>query len=145
MFNSNKKPVVATYDSEAEKVVTLIGEGAICDGQFSAKDSTRIDGTINGGVVINGTLILGQSGKILGNVKAQNVFAAGEINGNIDAGAGKVEISDTGKIIGDITTKSIVIDENALFQGSCNMTGDKTSAEAAKERAVDVISDKNEK
>jgi cytoskeletal protein CcmA (bactofilin family) len=135
MFNNNKKAVV-TYDSEAEKVVTLIGTGAVCDGPFSAKDSTRIDGTINGAVRIDGSLIVGQTGKITGNVKAQNVFLAGEIAGNIDAGAGKVEVSDTGKIIGDITTRSIVIDENAVFQGNCTMTVDRSSAESAKERAA---------
>ena len=83
MFNNNKKAVV-TYDSEAEKVVTLIGTGAVCDGPFSAKDSTRIDGTINGAVRIDGSLIVGQTGKITGNVQAQNVFLAGEIAGNID-------------------------------------------------------------
>ena len=58
MFNNSKKAVV-TYDSEAEKVVTLIGTGAVCDGPFSAKDSTRIDGTINGAVRIDGSLIVG--------------------------------------------------------------------------------------
>ena len=109
MFNNKK---VVTYDSEAEKVVTLIGTGAVCDGPFSSKDSTRVDGTINGAVRIDGSLIIGQTGKINGNIKAQNVFLAGEVTGNVDAGAGKVEISDTGKIVGDITTHSIVIDEN---------------------------------
>ena len=133
MFNNKK---VVTYDSEAEKVVTLIGSGAVCDGPFSSKDSTRVDGTINGAVRIDGSLIIGQTGKITGNIKAQNVFLAGEVTGNIDAGAGKVEISDTGKIVGDITTRSIVIDENAVFQGNCSMTADKASALFAKERAV---------
>ncbi|MBP7349225.1 MAG: polymer-forming cytoskeletal protein [Butyrivibrio sp.] len=133
MFNNKK---VVTYDSEAEKVVTLIGSGAVCDGPFSSKDSTRVDGTINGAVRIDGSLIIGQTGKITGNIKAQNVFLAGEVTGNIDAGAGKVEISDTGKIVGDITTRSIVIDENAVFQGNCTMTADKSSAISAKERAV---------
>ena len=93
MFNNKK---VITYDSEAEKVVTLIGTGAVCDGPFSSKDSTRVDGTINGAVRIDGSLIIGQTGKINGNIKAQNVFLAGEVTGNVDAGAGKVEISDTG-------------------------------------------------
>ncbi len=136
IFNSNKSSLATSYDAEAEKIVTLIGAGAVCDGPFSAKDSTRIDGTINGAVRIEGSLIVGQNGKIIGNVKAQNVFLAGEIQGNIDAAAGKVEISDTGKLTGDVTTRSIVIDENALFQGACTMTVDRPSAEDAKERAT---------
>ena len=76
MFNNKK---VITYDSEAEKVVTLIGTGAVCDGPFSSKDSTRVDGTINGAVRIDGSLIIGQTGKINGNIKAQNVVLLGAL------------------------------------------------------------------
>lgn len=138
MFNSNKqKPLpISTYEEEAQKVVTLIGSGATCDGAFSARDTTRIDGTINGPVHIEGSLIIGQNGKINGDVTAQNVFLAGEINGNVDCNLGKLEVSDSGKMIGDVITKSIVIDENAIFQGKCTMTTDVNSAATAKERAV---------
>ena len=45
-------------------------------------------------------------------------------------------VSDTGKLIGDLTAKTLVIDENALFQGQCTMSNEKTSAETAKERAA---------
>ena len=66
-----------------------------------------------------------------------NVYVAGEVTGNISAPQGKVEISDTGKVIGDVACKGIIIDENAVFQGQCDMTGiEKNSAEIAKERAA---------
>ncbi len=66
-----------------------------------------------------------------------NAYIAGEINGNLAAPQGKVEISDTGKVIGDITCKGIIIDENAVFHGKCEMTNlDKNSAAIAKERMV---------
>lgn len=133
MFN---KPKQVSYDATAEQIVSIIGTGAVIDGPLTTKDSTRIDGTVNGNVTISGSLIIGQDGKINGTVSALNIFNAGEINGNASAVGGKVEISDTGKILGDITAKSLVIDENAVFQGSCTMTGEKSSAETAKERAV---------
>ncbi len=141
MFNSSKQktPPISTYEDEAQKVVTLIGAGATCDGAFSARDTTRIDGTINGPVHIEGSLIVGQSGKVNGDVTAQNVFLAGEITGNIDCNSGKLEVSDSGKFVGDVTTKSIVIDENAIFQGRCTMTTDINSATQAKERAAATV------
>ncbi|MCR4902269.1 MAG: polymer-forming cytoskeletal protein [Butyrivibrio sp.] len=132
----NKKTETASPESAFAQVVTIIGTGAIIDGPFTTKDSTRIDGTVNGNTTISGSLIVGQDGKINGTVTAQNVFIAGEINGNISAVNGRVEISDTGKITGDIVCKTIVIDENAVFQGKCTMNADKTSAETAKERAT---------
>ncbi len=123
-------------DPALEQVGTFIGPGAIIDGPISTKDSTRVDGTIRGNVTISGALIIGEQGKITGTVAALNVYIAGEITGNIQAPQGKIEISDTGRVTGDITCKAIVIDENAVFQGRCDMSGvDKNSAEIAKERA----------
>ncbi|MDC7294900.1 MULTISPECIES: bactofilin family protein [unclassified Butyrivibrio] len=126
-----------TFDASLEQVGTIIGQGAVLDGPLTTKDSTRIDGTVKGNVTISGALIVGQEAKIVGTVSAQNVYIAGEVNGNISAPQGKIEISDTGKVYGDVTCKGIIIDENAVFAGKCDMTGlDKTSADIAKERAA---------
>lgn len=134
MFGSRKE---VSPDPTLEQIGTIIGPGAVLDGPLTTKDSTRIDGTIKGNVTVSGVLVVGQEGKITGTVSCLNVYVAGEITGNITAPQGKVEISDTGKVIGDISCKSIVIDENAVFQGKCDMSdADKNSAEIAKQRAV---------
>ena len=134
MFGSKKDNSV---DPALEQVGTIIGPGAIIDGPLTTKDSTRIDGTVKGNVTISGALIVGGEGKITGTVSCMNAYIAGEVTGNITAPQGKVEISDTGKVIGDVTCKGIIIDENAVFQGKCDMTGvEKSSAELAKERAA---------
>ena len=134
MFGNKKD---TTVDPALEQVGTIIGPGAVLDGPLTTKDSTRIDGTVKGNVTISGALIVGQEGKITGTVSAMNAYIAGEVTGNISAPQGKVEISDTGKVIGDITCKGIIIDENAVFSGQCDMTGvERNSAEVAKERAA---------
>ena len=134
MFGHKKD---TTVDPALEQVGTIIGPGAVLDGPLTTKDSTRIDGTVKGNVTISGALIVGQEGKITGTVSAMNAYIAGEVTGNVSAPQGKVEISDTGKVIGDVTCKGIIIDENAVFSGQCDMTGiEKNSAEVAKERAV---------
>ncbi|RKM60084.1 polymer-forming cytoskeletal protein [Butyrivibrio sp. XB500-5] len=135
MFGNAKKETDIPESTLLEQVGTIIGPGAVIDGPLTTKDSTRIDGTVKGNVTISGALIVGQTGKIIGTASGVNIYVAGEINGNVSAPQGKVEISDTGKVIGDITCKGIIIDENAIFQGRCDMTGlDKSSAEIAKER-----------
>lgn len=134
MFGNKKD---TTVDPALEQVGTIIGPGAVLDGPLTTKDSTRIDGTVKGNVTISGALIVGQEGKITGTVSAMNAYIAGEVTGNISAPQGKVEISDTGKVIGDVSCKGIIIDENAVFSGQCDMTGiEKNSAEVAKERAA---------
>ena len=139
LFNSGKPN--ETVDTASDQISTFIAPGAIVDGPLTTKESTRVDGTVNGNVTVNGSLILGQDAKINGAVTATNLFLAGDITGNVSCGSGKVEISDTGKLIGDLTAKSLVIDENAVFQGQCTMTTEKTSAETAKERAAGNSSD----
>jgi cytoskeletal protein CcmA (bactofilin family) len=135
MFGNKKE--AATIESALEQVGTIIGPGAVIDGPLTTKDSTRIDGTVKGNVTISGALIVGQEARIDGTVSAMNVYVAGVINGNITSPQGKVEISDTGKVFGDVTCKGIIIDENAVFQGKCEMTNlDKNSAAIAKERAT---------
>jgi len=135
MFGNKKD--TAEDNTLLEQVGTIIGPGAVIEGPLTTKDSTRIDGTIKGNVTISGALIIGQEGKVTGTVSALNVYVAGEVNGNITTPQGKIEISDTGKVYGDISCKGIIIDENAVFQGKCEMTGlDKSSASIAKERAV---------
>ncbi len=142
MFGSRKETNV---DTTLEQVGTIIGPGAVLDGPLTTKDSARIDGIVKGNVTISGALIVGQEGKITGTVSCLNAYVAGEINGNVSAPQGKVEISDTGKVIGDVSCKGIVIDENAVFHGKCDMTDvEKNSAEIAKQRAVaDKASEEN--
>lgn len=144
MFGNKKE--AATIESALEQVGTIIGPGAVIDGPLTTKDSTRIDGTVKGNVTISGALIVGQEARIDGTVSAMNVYVAGVINGNISSPQGKVEISDTGKVFGDVTCKGIIIDENAVFQGKCEMTNlDKNSAAIAKERAAAEKSEETKK
>lgn len=131
------KKIDNAVDAALEQVGTIIGPGAMIEGPLTTKDSTRIDGTVKGNVTISGALIVGQEGKVIGTISCMNAYVAGNVEGNIAAPQGKVEISDTGKVIGDITCKGIIIDENAVFQGRCDMLNiDKNSAEVAKERAA---------
>lgn len=144
MFGNKKE--AATIESALEQVGTIIGPGAVIDGPLTTKDSTRIDGIVKGNVTISGALIVGQEARIDGTVSAMNVYVAGVINGNISSPQGKVEISDTGKVLGDVTCKGIIIDENAVFQGKCEMTNlDKNSAAIAKERATAEKSEETKK
>lgn len=114
------------------KISTIIGEGAVCKGDFSAEKSVRIDGIIHGSVAVSGILIVGASGQIDGDVTAKAVIIGGKVNGNV-SGPEKVELTSTATVIGDINTNVIVIDENAVFQGKCNM-----QTEEIKEKSVSV-------
>lgn len=102
------------------KITSLIGNGVKLEGDFSAPGSVRIDGEINGNVTVEGALIVGVTGVINGDVTAKSVLVGGGILGDIRV-SDKTELTGTSKVLGNIETTVIVIDENAIFQGSCNM------------------------
>ncbi|MDE6607897.1 MAG: polymer-forming cytoskeletal protein [Lachnospiraceae bacterium] len=109
-----------TLENSNLKVGTIVGEGAIFQGNLVVKDTVRVDGEVKGDVKTESVLIIGSKGRIDGNIEADTIFAGGLVKGDLRAKS-KTEISPTGKIFGDITTKTLVIDENAVFQGRCDM------------------------
>jgi len=104
-------------------ITTIIGKDAECNGDFSSGESVRLDGCINGNVNVAGTLVVGATGSVNGDITAATAVIGGEIMGNITTSE-KVELTSTGRVIGDITTSAIVIDEKAIFQGRCDMNQD---------------------
>ena len=118
------KELSYTDDSKA-KISTLIGKDVVFDGNISAPESIRIDGTVNGNCECKAQLVIGESGLIKGDINAQNVLISGRVEGNISA-YGKIEILSSGVLAGNIEAKALVIDEGACFDGRCTMTnGDK--------------------
>ena len=79
MFNGKKES-----EKIDDKIETIIGTGTTLKGTITSKGSIRIDGIIEGDVISNkGGVILGESGTIKGNIKAQTVTIGGKIIGNI--------------------------------------------------------------
>lgn len=112
------------------KISTILGKGCVLNGDFNADGSARIDGTVNGNVIVKGMLVLGVDGKIIGDIGATGAIIGGHVIGNIDAPE-KLEISAHAKVIGDIKTKILVIDEKAIFQGKCDMYQEEATGKKA--------------
>lgn len=108
-------------------ITTIIGKDSVVEGDFRAAGSVRLDGTVEGNVEVTGNLIIGETGKIHGNLEATSVIIGGEITGNVNTSL-RTELTSTARLIGDIKTTLIVIDEKAIFQGRCDMNQDDVKA-----------------
>lgn len=102
---------------------TLIGSNATFDGSLKTSGLLRIDGIFNGDIEVTGDIVVGQEGKILGNVKTNNMEICGIVEGNIIA-SDHLKISSTGKLFGDIEVGSFIVEEKAMFDGKCRMKKD---------------------
>lgn len=113
VFGKKQKDLVDSHIS------TIIADGCIIDGNLSSTSSVRVDGVVNGNVQVQQGIIIGNTGKIMGNVRAKESVVFGEVNGNITVE--KLEIKSTGKIAGDITTQALEMDFGAVYNGKVSM------------------------
>lgn len=115
MFSS-KKPKTTS----GSMINTIIGDNSKIEGLLLTSDSTRIDGLLQGKILSESSVIIGEHGVIRGDIKAVDILIAGTVYGNIRAES-KIEITGTGRVLGDMFTKTLVIDEGASFKGNCTM------------------------
>jgi len=104
-----------------EKFDTLIGRTTILEGAIKTEEPLRIDGKVLGEVISKADLILGEKSYITGDVSCQNVMLAGTVQGNINA-KGQLHITSSGRLHGDASIGSFIVDERGVFDGKCSMT-----------------------
>ncbi len=119
--------------TKSVEIETHVGAGVWFEGELNSNESIRLDGFFKGNVTVSDTLIIGETGKVLGHIKAKNLMCAGKIQGNIDIEE-VAEFMSGGAIVGDINTGSLVMPMNVYFKGSCNMKNGNDNAEIAIEK-----------
>ena len=98
-----------------------IGKSVIIKGQLFSREDLYVDGEVEGSVeIIEHRLTVGPNGKLLAGVKAREIVVLGTIHGNVEA-AEKAEIRKDAKLVGDIRTQRIVIEDGAYFKGSIDI------------------------
>ena len=105
------------------KIETVIGSNANFKGTVQSDGGMRIDGIFEGNIELAGNLVIGESGKVIADIKAQNVSVSGAIKGTVNA-TGRLEILSTGKVWADISVASFLIDEGGFFRGQSVMPGE---------------------
>jgi cytoskeletal protein CcmA (bactofilin family) len=113
LFSKNKVAI------DLQTISTLISEGSILDGNLKAPAVARIDGQLNGDVIVEEGLILGEKGSIKGNILTKELVIYGVVNGNIQSNS--LEIKSTGRVNGEIRTQTLIVENGAIYNGSLSM------------------------
>jgi len=118
-----KQPTTTGGGRMAQPAIeSTIGANTHIKGDIQGDGGLRIDGVIEGTVEITGNLVITESAKVRAEIKANNVSIAGAVQGNVIAN--RVEIADTGRVWGDMTIKSLLINEGAYLRGQTFMSQD---------------------
>ena len=98
-----------------------IGKAVKVNGQIVSQEDLYVDGDVEGTVeLVQHKLTIGPNGKVHAAVKAREVVVLGSIQGNVEA-SDKIEIRKDAKLVGDIKTARIIIEDGAYFKGSIDI------------------------
>lgn len=89
-------------------------------GKIIADSDFRIDGEVEGDIICNGKLIIGQNGILKGSISCINAEIVGTIYGDIVA-ADTLSLKSSANLTGEVKTKILVVEPNAVFNGTCSM------------------------
>ena len=110
-----------TPEPEATRGSASIGKAVKVNGQIYSKEDLYVDGDVEGTIELHDNkLTIGPNGKVHAAVKAREVVVLGTIQGNVEA-SDRLEIRKDGRLVGDIRTARIIIEDGAYFKGSIDI------------------------
>jgi cytoskeletal protein CcmA (bactofilin family) len=104
------------YDEN--KITGFFDKDTELKGDLTFKGSFRIDGYFKGTIHSESTLVIGEQGKVEADVKVGYVVISGEVRGTIRA-TDRVEVHNTGRVIGTIITPKLAVEEGAYLEANC--------------------------
>src|SRR3989475_5784881 len=114
-------PVRATSETESARGAASIGKSVTIKGQIFSREDLVVDGEIEGAIELNDhRLTVGPNGRVRAGIKAREIVVLGTIDGNVEA-LDKIDIRKDAKLIGDIKTARIIIEDGAYFKGSIDI------------------------
>lgn len=131
MFD-RKEELVSTGAAE-----TVVGTSVKLKGNLKSDGDITVDGSVNGEIKTKGTVTIGPNANIIANVHAKNVNVAGTVQGNVVA-TDRLNLSESGRVYGDISANILSISAGALFSGKSTM------AENIKEPEIELVVEKEE-
>jgi cytoskeletal protein CcmA (bactofilin family) len=116
------------FGKGSQKLETIVGNETRIEGKVSVKGTIRVDGIVEGDVQAD-WVVVGETGKILGDTRTRGMVVGGSVEGNIEA-METVELREKARMAGEIHAPKLAISEGAVFDGRARMRTDGESAGA---------------
>lgn len=110
------------FGKGSRKLETIVGNDTRIAGKTSVKGTIRVDGIVEGDVQAD-WVVVGETGKILGNTRTRGIVVGGSVEGDIEA-TDTVELREKATMVGEIHAPKLAISEGAVFDGRARMRCD---------------------
>ena len=119
------------------EIRAFLGEGTQFKGVLSFAGAVRIDGQMEGEIVGDEMLVVGEPGQVKAEIEVGALIVSGHVQGTIVAKQ-RVELLGPSRVTGTIRTPCLVVAEGAIFNGHCEMGGSEGDAAAPAPAAEDL-------
>jgi cytoskeletal protein CcmA (bactofilin family) len=148
MLERKHKEAKETEALERREVNAFMGAETFFEGKLTYTGAVRLDGRFKGVIRSDDTLIVGETGRIEGELHVGITIIQGEVVGNV-YGKERVELHHPGRMIGNITAPVVIMDEGAIFEGNCKMKEKKKEEKKedkkkAEEKGIGIFAHKKE-
>ena len=106
---------------------TIVGPNTVIQGDLEVKGSVLVYGKVFGDVHSEGLVRTTKESLIRGSVVAEEAVIEGDIDGNLTV-KGRATLGGSARLVGDVQVGILVIEEGAMFTGSCKMQDSKINA-----------------
>jgi cytoskeletal protein CcmA (bactofilin family) len=120
------RPAAVQSRADGPKTESVISAGLTIEGKIEGAGHVRIAGNFKGDVHVQGNVTIDQGAKLTGGVQADTVVIGGELAGNINAAA-RVELLQTGVLIGDLKAGSLIVAAGSRMRGQAEFGWDEKS------------------
>lgn len=106
--------------SELSRGATIVAANTVIRGDMEVTGDLVVYGRLEGTIRVQGTFTVAEQASIMGDTDCQTAHISGRIKGNLKAREG-VDLIQGAKVVGDIYTRSLRIEEGAILQGMSYM------------------------
>ena len=110
------------FESDKSEEITIISHGVKIEGKITSSGNIRVDGEIQGDIIAQSNVTIGEQGQVSGQINADVITIGGKVSGTVRAKE-KLVLESKGNLKGDIYTKILVVEAGAKFDGK-SKTGD---------------------
>ena len=108
------------YNEHEANAINIIGIGTHINGDVKSNSDIRVDGSLTGKLITKGKVVIGESGKVNGEIKCKNSDVEGSIEGKITVEE-LLSLKTKARIKGDIIATRLAIEPGCQFSGNCDM------------------------
>jgi cytoskeletal protein CcmA (bactofilin family) len=118
-------PAPTTLPRPEGRAVTMLGADASWNGTLRSESDVYLEGHVEGTLEVRDTVYIAEQAAVDARIKARSVVVAGQVSGTITC-EGRLEVTPTGRVNGEINVGSLVVHEGAVIDGTFRMTATAT-------------------